>query len=145
LISTPTAEYVNYQDLYGKDLSAINIPRDRYEGGFSLGGYILKDKLCFFGSFLPVYYVNARKIDWLTTADVKEQDLFEQKYTQYNFQIKLTAQPVSFMRVGASFVNNFSKYKGSSARTARAATDVYADYGFSIPIQGFADDLQQQL
>ena len=36
------AEYVNYQDLYGKD------DVDRFEVGFNLGGYILKDKLWFF-------------------------------------------------------------------------------------------------
>jgi len=136
-ISTPTAEYVNYQDLYGKELL------DRYEGGFSLGGYILKDKLWFFGSFLPVFQKQTRKIDWLTT-DAVESDPFDQKYTYYNFQVKLTAQPVSFMRVGASFVNNFGKYKGNlPARDGTGSTtDVYADYGFSYPnytIQGFAD------
>ncbi|MBP1767821.1 MAG: hypothetical protein H6P98_1936, partial [Candidatus Aminicenantes bacterium] len=136
-IATPTAEYVNYQDLYGKELL------DRFEGGFSLGGYILKDRLWFFGSFLPVFQTQTRKIDWLTT-DAKESDPFKQKYTYYNFQVKLTAQPVSFMRVGASFVNNFGKYKGNlPARDGTGSqTDVYADYGFSYPnytVQGFAD------
>jgi hypothetical protein len=132
------AEYVNYQDLYGKDLV------DRYEGGFSLGGYILKDRLWFFGSLLPVYQKTTRKIDWLTTADVEEADPFDQKYTYYNFQAKLTAQPARFMRVGLSYVNNFSKYKGNlpSRDGSGSSTDVYADYGFSYPnytVQGFAD------
>jgi len=136
-ISTPTAEYVNYQDLYGKDLI------DRMEGGFSLGGYILKDRLWFFGSFLPVYQKTTRKIDWLST-DAVESDSFDQNWTYYNFQVKLTAQPVSFMRVGASYVNNFGKYKGNLPDRAGTGnpTDVYGDYGFSYPnytIQGFAD------
>jgi len=138
------AEYVNYQDLYGKDLSGIGIPLDRYEGGFSLGGYIFKDRLWFFGSVLPVYSISSRKIDWLTTADVKEQDRFDRKDYAYNFQAKLTAQPAGFMRVGASFTNNFSKYKGNlPARDGTGSTtDVYADYGFSYPnysASAFAD------
>ena len=44
-----TAEYVNYQDLYGKD----NV--DRLEAGFNLGGYVIKDRFWFFGSLLPVF------------------------------------------------------------------------------------------
>ncbi len=43
------AEYVNYQDLYGKD------DVDRLEAGFNLGGYILKDRLWFFTSVLPFF------------------------------------------------------------------------------------------
>jgi hypothetical protein len=132
------AEYVNYQDLYGKDL------QDRFEGGFSLGGYILKDRLWFFGSVLPVYRKTTRKVDWLSTADIKEQDAFSENRYEYNFQAKLTAQPISFMRIGASFVNNFSKYKGNlPARDGSgSSTDVYGDYGFSYPnysASGFAD------
>jgi hypothetical protein len=138
LIAEPTAEYVNYQELYGKDLN------DRFEGGFSLGGYILKDRLWFFGSVLPVYRKITRTIDWLATADVKEADKFSENRYWYNFQVKLTAQPVSFMRVGASFVNNFSKYKGNlpSRDGTGSQTDVYDQYGFSYPnytAQGFAD------
>ena len=138
LIGEPTAEYVNYQDLYGKDLE------ERYEGGFSLGGYILKDRLWFFGSVLPVYRKITRTIDWLATADVKEQDPFSENRYWYNFQAKITAQPISFMRIGASYVNNFEKYKGNLPTRAGTGsqTDVYADYGFSYPnysLAGFAD------
>jgi hypothetical protein len=144
------AEYVNYQTGkglhdkagnplpgYGKDL------RHRYEGGFSLGGYILKDRLWFFGSVLPVYNPITRTVDWLTTPE-KETAKFTQKNYAYNFQAKLTVQPVGFMRLGASFTNNFSKYKGNlPARDGTGSTtDVYADYGFSYPnysASGFAD------
>jgi hypothetical protein len=132
------AEYVNYQDMYGKELN------NRYEGGFSLGGYILKDRLWFFGSVLPVYRQITRTIDWLTTAAVKEQDKFTEDRYWYNFQVKVTAQPISFMRIGASYVNNFEKYKGNlPARDGSGSqTDVYDQYGFSYPnysLAGFAD------
>ena len=47
-------EYVNDDDLYfggGKDRDDYQ----RFEGVFNLGGYIIKDRLWFFGSFNPVY------------------------------------------------------------------------------------------
>jgi len=48
------AVYMDYDDFYGK--SDIY----RLEGGFGLGGYIIKDRLWFFTSFLPVYYRETR-------------------------------------------------------------------------------------
>ena len=131
------AEYVNYQDMYGKDL------RHRIEGGFSLGGYILKDRLWFFGAVLPVYEPITRKVDFLSTPE-KDNLEYTQKNYQYNFQAKLTAQPWGFMRTGMSFVNNFTKYKGNLPLQdgTGSAEDVYPEYGFSYPnydIQGFVD------
>lgn len=131
------AEYVNYQDLYGKDKF------NRYEVGFSLGGYLIKDKVWFFGSFLPVFRTNERHVEFLTTP-VVEAD-YKQKRTNWNFQGKLTAQPFSFMRVGASMVNNFYKYRGSlPARNGTGNPDDpdWADYGFDYPnwsASAFAD------
>jgi hypothetical protein len=126
LYDVSIAEYVNYQDLYGKD--KIN----RFEVGFNLGGYLIKDRLWFFGSFLPVFLSTERHVQF-------EPSLIEDDYTRndryWNFQAKFTAQPLRFIRLGVSFVNNFSKYKG--ALPPRAGTgdpaDVWPDYGFSFP------------
>ncbi|MFB0564712.1 MAG: TonB-dependent receptor domain-containing protein [Candidatus Aminicenantaceae bacterium] len=120
------AEYVNYQDLYGKD------EIHRIEVGFSLGGYILKDRLWFFGSFLPIFQPTERHVKFepsLTEGDYTRRD----KY--WNFQVKLTAQPFRFMRLGASFVNNFSKWKGGLPPQAGTGDpmDVWPDYGYSFP------------
>lgn len=131
------AQYVNYQDMYGKD------PIHRYEVGFSLGGYILKDKLWFFGSFLPVFTTHDRHVEFISPAGAEGD--YTRKWTYWNFQTKLTAQPFSFMRVGASFVNNFSKDRGNLP--SRAGTSNYADpywgkYGYDRPnwsASGFAD------
>ena len=65
------AEYVNYQDMYGKD------KRDRIEAGFNLSGYIFKDRLWFFATVLPVYTPRVRNVVYLTDPPIEgrhEQD-----------------------------------------------------------------------
>jgi hypothetical protein len=126
LYDITVAEYVNYQDLYGKDKV------DRFEAGFNLGGYIIKDRLWFYGSFLPVYLRTTRHVQFepsLTTGDFTRRDHF------WNFQTKLTSQPFNFMRLGASFVGNFDNYKGDLPPrdgTGNPA-DYWRDYGFDHP------------
>jgi hypothetical protein len=128
-------EYFNYQDAYGKDLV------HRYEVGASLGGYILRDRLWFFGSFLPVFRPVKRHVEFLT-GEVGD---YEQKNTNWNFQTKLTAQPFNFMRVGGSFVNNFRKWRGSlpsRVGTSNPDDPNWAKYGYDYPnwtASGFAD------
>jgi len=126
LYDVNVAEYVNYQDLYGKD------EIHRFEVGFSLGGYILKDRLWFFGSFLPVFESTERHVQF-------EPSLIEGNYMRrdkyWNFQAKLTAQPFSVMRLGASFTNNFFKFKGylPPREGTGNSEDVWSDYGWSWP------------
>ncbi len=129
------AGYVNYQDLYGKEKV------DRIEAGFSLGGYILKDRLWFFGSFLPVFPTTTRHVVFDPS---KIEGDYTQKYEYWNFQAKLTAQPFKFLRLGASYVNNFSKYKGNLPPRdgTGSPTDVWPDYGYTYPnwtASGYAD------
>jgi hypothetical protein len=120
------AEYVNYQDLYGKDKV------DRFEGGFSLGGFIVKDGLWFFGSFLPVFLNTTRHVVFEPSQQTGD---YTQKYQYWNFQAKLTAQPFKFLRLGASFINNSYKYKGALPNRDGTSdpTDFWPDYGFSFP------------
>jgi hypothetical protein len=135
LYDVNTAEYVNYQDLYGKDKI------DRIEAGFSLGGYILKDRLWFFGSFLPVFLSTERHVKFDPSGI--EGD-FQKDYQTWNFQAKITARPFRFLRVGASLVNNFSRYRGELPPRSGTGNpdDVWPDYGFSFPnwsASGYAD------
>ncbi len=141
------AEYVNYET--GKNLGMptadgfkIMAPgkdqRSRFEGGFSLGGYIVKDRLWFFASALPVYQTQTRKGVFLA------QPSFTKDYTRkdyaYNFQAKLTAQPAGFMRMGASIVNNFSKFRGnlpSQAGSSSPTDPTLETYGFDYPNYSF--------
>jgi hypothetical protein len=127
--------YVNNQDLYGKDKV------DRIEVGFSLGGYILRDRVWFFGSILPVFLDTMRHVVFQPSEI--EGD-YSEKYKYYNFQAKLTAQPFPFLRLGASYVNNFSKYKGRLPNRDGTSPpdDVWPDYGYSYPnwtASGYAD------
>ena len=101
--STDVAEYFDYNDYIGENND------HRIEAGFSLGGYVLKDKLWFFGSFLPIYYTNTRTVNYPSgeTRDWKRTENY------WNYQIKLTSQPFKNLRLSASIVNNYYKYKGS--------------------------------
>ncbi len=121
------AEYVNYQDLYGKD------DVDRIEAGFNLGGYILKDRLWFFTSVLPVFLQTGRHVVFLppstTVGNYARRDTF------WNAQAKLTAQPFNFMRLGTSFVSNLSGYHGDLPPRDGTGdpASVWPDYGFRYP------------
>jgi hypothetical protein len=127
-------EYVNNDDLYyngGKNRD----PYKRYEGVFSLGGFILKDRLWFFGSFNPVYSDQGALRGFDTShADVRTQE-FHQKNYNWNAQFKLTLAPISGMRVSASFVNNFSKYRGAipSLNGTSSSTYAWGKEGYDYP------------
>ncbi len=98
------AEYINYQDQNGKERENI------LEGGFSLGGYVFKDRLWFFGTFMPVQRDRTRPITFV--RDDSRGD-FNRKDTEFNYSAKLTAQPLPNLRLSASILNNFWKYRGS--------------------------------
>jgi len=122
---TSVAEYFDYNDYIGENND------HRIEAGFSLGGYILKDKLWFFGSFLPIYYTNTRTVNY-PSGETRD---WERTENYWNFQVKLTAQPFKNLRLSASVVNNFHKYKGTlddSFGNPDPAIS-YDDLGYSYP------------
>ena len=120
------AEYVNYQALNGKTKEAI------LEGGLNLGGYIIKDRLWFFGTFMPAQRDRTRPVTFI--QDSSKAD-FNRKDLELNYSAKLTAQPFANLRVSASFLNNFWKY-GGSLPTSDGAGDPstpYSRVGFDFP------------
>jgi len=125
-------EYANNDTLYfngGKDRDRYN----RYEGVFSLGGYIIKDKLWFFGSINPIYYQTAAKRDF----NYREGPFstFKNKNYDYNGSIRLSAAPLKGLRLSASFINNFSKYRGALPSIQGYDNAAYEWYkeGFDYP------------
>jgi hypothetical protein len=123
------AEYYSSDILYynnGKNRDDTQ----RYEGVFNLGGFILKDRLWFFGSFDPIY--NRTYADrWFTSDPThpenatipgdtrndprqgRDQYNFYTKNWNYNWQAKITAAPFKGMRMSISAVSNFSNSRGS--------------------------------
>jgi hypothetical protein len=102
-------EYVNNDTLYF-DGGKARDNYDRYEGIVSLGGYLVKDKLWFFGS-----------LDLATNRTIASRDFnlgagpfssFRAKDDGLNGSFKLTAAPAPGLRLAASFVNNFTRYRG---------------------------------
>ncbi len=125
-------EYVNDDDLFFDGGKA----RDKYyrmEGVFSLGGYIIKDRLWFFGSFNPIYSQTNALRDFNQRSGPYYN--FIQWYRYDNASIKLTAAPMTGLRLSASYVNNFYRYKGSIPSingTGNPETPYYQD-GYDYP------------
>jgi hypothetical protein len=125
-------EYANDDDLYfnGGD------NRDKYnriEGVFSLGGYIIKDKLWFFGSINPTYYKTTAQRDF----NYREGPFstFTNTNHDYNGSLKLSAYPLKGLRLSASYINNFYKYRGAlpSVRGYDDSTYEWGKEGYNYP------------
>jgi hypothetical protein len=125
LEDTQVATYYKYDFLNGVNHD------NRFEFGGSLGGYLIRDKVWFFGSFLPVLSRNTRTVTH-STGDVVNWVRDERNW---NYSAKLTAQIFNKLRIGASLVNNFWKYQGDLATRTNNPTPTvsYDDYGFSYP------------
>ena len=105
-------EYVNYDDDYfdgGKDRDHYN----RYEGVFSLGGYIIKDKLWFFGSVNPSYSQTVALRNFGQPASPTPFESFKAKNNALGASVRLTAAPAAGLRLSATFINNFTNYRGA--------------------------------
>ena len=120
-------EYVNYDDLYfdgGKNRDRYN----RYEGVFSLGGYIIKDKLWFFGSFNPTFSGTAALRNFGMPDDPTPFATFKNKNHGWAGSVRLTAAPLKGLRVSAGFINSWTNYRGSIPSITGIDTPNY-EYG----------------
>jgi len=125
-------EYVNNDTLYfngGKDRDKYN----RYEGVISLGGYIIKDKLWFFGSLNPIYNQTAGQRDFNYREGPFQT--FKSKNTYYNGSFKLSAAPFAGFRVAASYINNFGRDRGElpSIQGSDNSDYAYGKWGYDYP------------
>lgn len=128
------ARYYPYEEYVGVDKETM------FEGGFSLGGYILKDRLWFFGALAPRLFQRERAMD-MAIQGLTGVNTYTRKETSWNSSFKLSAQPLKNLRAGASFAVNFFKYQGGGdpdggdatyAINSNASTD-YGAPGYSYP------------
>ncbi len=141
LITEPTLRVFNYADR-GQALTD-----SRIEGGFGLGGYIVKDKLWFYVNALPVFRSNTQPAIYLYPSDpahtvsdpfaspaVINIYAFDQSNNDLNFQAKLSAQPFKNMRMSVGFVNNYNVFAGGLPNRSGNSSDAYdftaLGYGF---------------
>jgi hypothetical protein len=106
-------EYVNNDDIKNDYIGMERDPYYRIEGVFNLGGYILKDKLWFYLTVNPVYSQTKALRQFTRPPPIEGQETFYRKNYSWNGQAKLTAQPIRGLRLTASYVNDFSKYRQS--------------------------------
>jgi hypothetical protein len=132
LISEPTLRIFNYADR-GQELSD-----SRFDGGFGLGGYIIKDKLWFYVNALPVFRSTTQQAIYLYPSDpshavsdpfaatpVINKYLFKQTSNDLNFMVKLSAQPIKNMRLSLGFVNNYNVWQGGLPSRDGSSYDSY--------------------
>jgi len=121
------AEYVNYQDLYGKDKVS------KLEAGFNFGGYIVRGKLWFFLSALPVFQSTTRNVKWLSG------EIPSGSYTQnnkwFNSIGKISAQPFKGLHLDAAIITNTSSYLGElpSRDGSGDSSTPYDKIGYTYP------------
>jgi len=135
------AEYVTY-------------PKDkmnRFEPGIGIGGYIIKDKLWFFGSFMPKFQTTERDgNDWpvpnpATGAErstifagqthFSGSNIFTRKDTTMQASLKLTAQIANNLRLSVSGTMDNSDWKGELPATDGSGNPAkdYKKFGFKEP------------
>jgi hypothetical protein len=119
-----------------KTLERVDYPEDnwtQYEIGLGLGGYILKDKLWFFGSFMPRFTDKERTVVFFTDGSTYTTSQAERSYFA---QAKLTAQ-FGGLRLSASYISDYYKWKGAlpdlDGTSAIPSVYPYPEYGYNYP------------
>jgi hypothetical protein len=97
---TPT---LRINPLNDDEAEYVTYPEDswtRWEPGIGLGGYIIKDKLWFFGSFMPKFYSRTRPANFIGHTD-QNRDVTRDR-TYYQASLKLTGQLANNLRLSIS-------------------------------------------
>ena len=112
-------------------------PKDswnRIDGVVSLGGYIFKDRLWFFGSFNPQYYKYTQPTIFIADPTKTVKTFYQYSYN-YDAQLKLTSQVTKNLRMSVSGVFNLQKDRRSmpSKLGTSSMTTPYDKTGYTYP------------
>ena len=112
------ARYYSFNDYAGVDKGRS------FEFGALLGGYIVKDKLWFFGALTPRLFNRSRTMN-LAIQGLEGTNVWNRNEKSWNSSVKLTAQPTRNVRAGASFVMNHFNFAGGGDRD-ESANEIFA-------------------
>ena len=126
-----TVLYYAWDKYYGKQ-KWYNI-----EGGINLGGYIMKDRIWFFGSAMPNYNYYARTMDYSIQGLTDPSRVVHYKEVDWNGQVKISAQPFKNLRLSAGAINNMAVVRGCAtgipSSYSASRTLNYDAYEFNYP------------
>ena len=92
----------------------ITYPKDRYsryEFGGGIGGYVLKDRVWFFGSYMPVFRTNTRNVQWRdSNENITSTEAFEQTQRTHQAAMKVSSQISDSLRVSGSWNTDWYKW-----------------------------------
>ncbi len=127
------AEYIPYGDTWVENESYKEDNWHRYEFGFGIGGYIIKDRLWFFGSYLPTRITRERDGHFL--SDRSADATFKRTDKWDRASAKLTAQPLAALRLSASFAMDPNSYDGGLPRQDGASNPEWdwEEEGYEYP------------
>ena len=102
---TSRLKYYTRDELWGDQRTDVQL-----EGGFNFGGYLLKDKVWFYGSFMPKFWKDTNNV---TYPDSGNTIMHTTKRTWMNYMVKLSTQILSNVRFSGTLLNNFNKRRGA--------------------------------
>ncbi|MCP5107936.1 MAG: TonB-dependent receptor, partial [bacterium] len=120
---TSIAEYITYGDDNW----------NRMEPGVGIGGFLIKDRLWFFGSFLPSFKTTNRDAEFQT--DPSQNAEYTRKDTEINASMKLTGQISKNLRMSVSGTLNNTKWEGDlpALDGSDNPDGPFADTGYKFP------------
>ncbi|HLP48977.1 MAG TPA: TonB-dependent receptor plug domain-containing protein, partial [Candidatus Kapabacteria bacterium] len=140
--------------LDGNKAEYVVYPKDKWnavEPGFSLGGPIIKDKLWFFGSFMPRFKTTTRNgnnwpvPNWVAGGSVSTifggvthfsgSNIFTRKDTYFAGLLKITGQPFKNFRFSLYGLLDYHKWKGElpPVEGSREPNRDYAPIAYELP------------
>ncbi len=134
------AEYINYSvDKW-----------NRIEPGFSLGGYIIKDKLWFFGAFMPNFRTRTR-VGVFNNSPSMDGTEYTFKDTRYDGSLKLTAALGKNIRLSLSGNINFREQQNQlpnqdgSSNPSTGNLAAWEGWGWREPLVNMAANLDYSI